>query len=167
MDIFSITNKIKTNRDQDGLFDLFDSYILYRPDFPLFQYEVQEWDEMRIDLIFQNIYNLEPNEVGYYLGSIDVILFINFIDNPLNIKKGMIIKYPEFTNIEAYRYNEDSHSATKRKTKPLLAVPNVSTKKDSDREKYKKSNYSLPPVALENPKPPVRIEDGMFKVGGL
>jgi hypothetical protein len=167
MDIYSIYKKIKTSKSQDGLYDLFDSYIFYRPDIPLYSYEVQQYDEMRIDLIFQNIYRLEPNEVGSYLENIDVLLFINFIDNPINIKRGTIIRYPDLSELSSFRYNEDALSATKRTVKPLLAVPNVSTKKDSDREKYKKANYSLPPVALETPKSSVRIEDGVFKVGGL
>ena len=88
MDI-EIFSQIKTNLDQDGLFDLFEGYIIYRSDIPLLDFEVQDWEEMRIDLIFQRMYNLEPNEVNIYLAEIDVILFINQIDNPLNIKKGM------------------------------------------------------------------------------
>jgi len=161
-----IFSKIKTNLDQDGLFDLFEGYTIYRLDIPLLDFEVQDWEEMRIDLIFQRMYNLEPNEVNIYLAEIDVILFINQIDNPLNIKKGMFLKYPELGNISKFRYLEDENSRSKTKT-PLLAVPNVSTKKDNTREKYKKNGFSLPPVALAIPKPPIRQEDGVIKIGGL
>jgi hypothetical protein len=166
MDIYSLSKQISSNNDQDGLYDLFDSFIVYRTDIPLFDFEVQEFEEMRIDLIFQRMYDFEPNEVSVYLSDIDVLLFINQIDNPLNIKKGMILKYPDFTQLSNYRYNEDRDSRTKNR-KPLLAVPNVSTKKDKSRESYKKNDYSLPPTALANPKQGVRSEDGIVKVGGL
>lgn len=166
MDIWTLSDRIKTNNDQDGLFDLFEQFIVYRTDIPLYDFEVQEWEEMRIDLIFQRMYDFDSNEVGLYLKEIDVILFINQIDNPLNIKTGMILRYPEFPDIGKYRYTEDADSRTKSKS-PLLAVPNVSTKKDKSREIYKKNNYSLPPVALANPKQGVRSEDGIVKVGGL
>lgn len=166
MDIWTLSDRIKTNNDQDGLFDLFEQFIVYRTDIPLYDFEVQEWEEMRIDLIFQRMYDFDSNEVGLYLKEIDVILFINQIDNPLNIKKGMILRYPEFPDIGKYRYIEDADSRTKSKS-PLLAVPNVSTKKDKSRESYKKNDYSLPPTALANPRQGVRSEDGIVKVGGL
>lgn len=161
-----ILNKIKTNKDQDGLFDLFESFMVYRLDIPLFEYEVTESDEMRIDLIFQKMYDLEPIEVGLYLNDIDVILFINHIENPLNIKSGMILRYPERDKLGSYRYEEDLNSRSKNKT-PILAVPNVSTKRDKDRENYKKNGFSLPPVAQAVPRPAVRREDGVVKVGGI
>jgi len=166
MNISTLSESIKTNNDQDGLFDLFEQFIVFRTDIPLYDFEVQDLEEMRIDLIFQRMYDFEPNEVGLYLKSIDVLLFINQIHNPLNIKKGMILKYPEFGDLGKYSYVEDEDSRTRTK-KPLLAVPNVSTKKDKSRENYKNNNFSLPPVALANPKQPVREENGVLKVGGL
>jgi hypothetical protein len=48
-----------------------------------------------------------------------------------------------------------------------LSVPNKSTKKDTNREKYKENNYSLPPVVLSKPREPVRLENGKFSIGGL
>jgi hypothetical protein len=166
MNILTLSNKIKTNNDQGGLYDLFEQFIVYRPDIGVFEFEVQEFEEMRIDLIFQRMYDFDPIETGLYLENIDVILFLNGLDNPLNIKKGMILRYPAFTDLGKFRYEEDADSRTKNKT-PLLAVPNVSTKKDKSRENFKKNGYSLPPVALSNPKPAVRSEDGIVKVGGL
>lgn len=167
MDIKSIHEQVLTNKDQNGLYDLFDMFIFMRPDIPLDEYEVKEYEEMRIDLVFQNIYIIEPNEIGIYLENIDVLLAINNIDNPLNIKRGMIIKYPSFDNLGSFRYKNDDFSSIKKKTTPLLAVPNLSTKKDISREKYKEAGYSLPPVVLSTPKPPVKIENGKIKVGGL
>lgn len=166
MNIFTLHEKLKTNNEQGGLVDLFDQFILYRTDIPMFDFEVQEWEEMRIDLVYQRMYNLQPEEVGDGLKDLDVLLVINNIDNPLNIKKGMILRYPDFTDLGKFRYEEDLDSRGRNK-KSLLAVPNVSTKKDKSREDYKKNGYSLPPVALSNPKPSVRSEDGIIKVGGL
>jgi hypothetical protein len=48
-----------------------------------------------------------------------------------------------------------------------LAVPNKTTRKDKSRSEYLSSDYSLPPVVLDAPKEPVRIEDDNFSIGGL
>lgn len=166
MDIEILFNQIRTNSDQGGLFDLFEQFILYGINIPVYDFEVQDYEEMRIDLVMQRMYNLEPQEIGLYLKHIDVILSINNIDNPLNIKKGMILKYPSLGTLDEFRYVEDQNSRTKTKT-PILAVPNVSTRKDKARENYKKNDFSLPPVALATPRPSIRREGGIVKVGGL
>lgn len=165
MNIKSINETRTNNSEQDGLFDLFQSSFLYRQDIAFETIEVQEHEEMRIDLIFQRMYNYEPNEVGIYLDAIDVILFINHIDNPLNVRKGMILKFPLFGEIGNFRFTEETNRKSDRK--PLLAVPNVSTRKDKSREQFKNSNFSLPPVALAEPRPSIRRDDGTLKIGGL
>ncbi len=131
-------------------------------------YVVGRDDEMRIDLILMNIYELEPNEVGIYLGNIDVLLALSDIDNPLNIKEGTIIRYPELGQFELFRLriNEDQ-AKIKNAVGQKLAVPNKTTRKDKSRGSYLESDYSLPPVVLETPKEPVRIEDNNFSIGGL
>ena len=115
-----------------------------------------------------NIYELEPNEVGIYLGNIDVLLALSDIDNPLNIKEGTIIRYPELGQFELFRLriNEDQ-AKIKNAVGQKLAVPNKTTRKDKSRGSYLESDYSLPPVVLETPKEPVRIEDNNFSIGGL
>ncbi len=165
MDV-GVFKEMKTVRAQGGLYDLFEGFMLYRLDITLLETEVAEEEEMRIDLLFQRIYDLEPNVTDLYLKEIDIILFINHIDNPLNLKAGMIIKYPELSQTGNYRYVEDPNSRSRNKT-PILAVPNVSTKRDSDRENFKKNGYSLPPVAKPVPSPSVRLDDGKVKIGGL
>ncbi len=122
---------------------------------------------MRPDLLIRDMYDLSPNEVGLYLGNIDIILFINNIDNPLNIKKGMILSYPSsLEDFDKYRFVEDP-DVPKTSAKDRLVVPNKSTKKDKSREKFKENNFSLPPTILDKPRPPVRIENGRFSIGGL
>ena len=69
-------------------------FNLYTPQFVYTQgnlntYTVQTGEEMRIDLVMMSIYN-DP----YVLKDTDIILFLNDIDNPLNINVGDVIRYP-------------------------------------------------------------------------
>jgi hypothetical protein len=99
----------------------------------------------------------------------DVICYINNIDNPLNIKAGVVIKYTtNLGDIKDFRVlNTDDDLNNKSKIKERLSFPNKSTRKDKSREDFIKGGYSLPPVVLETPRPPVSIKDGKFSIGGL
>jgi hypothetical protein len=168
MDIISL-NEYLTYDPKQSLVNLFKP-VLINPSIgnDLGTYIVGRDDEMRIDLIFKNIYDLESNEVGIYLGNIDILLSLNNIDNPLNIKEGTIIKYPDLGQFEIFRLldNEDQ-SKIKTSVGKKLSVPNKTTRKDKSRGSYLESDYSLPPVVLEAPREPVRIEDDIFSIGGL
>lgn len=171
MDIKSLSQYLRINRRQ-GLFDLFRPVIIRptvknQPEF--LRYEVRLEEEMRIDLVFKNIYDLEFNTVGLYLEHIDILLALNNIDNPLNIKKGTIIYYPsELGRLDEFRINaEQDLDLIKTSVGTRLAVPNKSTRKDKSRGSYVENGYSLPPVVQESPKPPVKIENGRFSIGGL
>lgn len=166
MDFKSINEYVKFDTDLD-LYDLSTPSFIFRDDLTLNEYVVKSDNEMRIDLIFQDMYKLEPNEVGVYLESIDIILHINNIDNPLNIKSGLTLLYPLLDDLSKFRYELSQLEEEKLSIREKLVVPNKSTRKDKDREKFKSSNYSLPPVVLETPRPPVRISNGRFSVGGL
>ena len=173
MDIVSLSEYLTYDRNQkqegSSLVNLFKP-VLINPsiDGELGTYIVGRDDEMRIDLIFKNIYELEYNEVGIYLGNIDVLLTLNNIDNPLNIKEGTIIKYPQLGQFELFRIMvDDNQSKIKSSVGQKLAVPNKTTRKDKTRGSYLENDYSLPPVVLEAPKEPVRIEDDNFSIGGL
>jgi hypothetical protein len=155
----------------DSLYNFFRPVIL-RPSVKndLLKHEVNQSEEMRIDLIFQNIYELTPQEVGLYLDQIDVLLGLNNIDNPINIRRGSIIYYPEEVgDLDRLRIDRDENrDIVKSSVGKKLAVPNKSTRKDNSRSKYNENGFSLPPVVQETPKPPVRIENGnRFSVGGL
>jgi hypothetical protein len=79
-----------------------------------------------------------------------------------------VIKYPSMGDIEEFRVaNTDSDLNNKGKVKERLSFPNKSTRKDKSREDFIKGGYSLPPVVLETPRPPVFIKDGKFNIGGL
>jgi len=166
MDIKIINEFVRFDEDLD-LFDLAQPYLVLRDDVNLAEFEIEEWHEMRVDLLFRDMYDLLPNEVGIYLGNLDIILFINNIDNPLNIKKGMTLLYPtNLDDFDKFRFVEDP-TVAKTSVKERLVVPNKNTKKDKNREKFKENGFSVPPTVLDKPRPPVRIENGQFSIGGL
>ena len=166
MDIFSLYKTVKFN-SADGFYNLFEPTIIFS-NTDTQEYTVTDTDEMRIDLIVQNMYALTPNSVYDTLENIDIILRLNDIDNPLNIKKGMVLRFPAMGKFENYRYSqvlETNNDVTKQ-----LAVPNnpnKTTRVDPNRQNYIENDYSLSPVVLDTPREPVRIENGKFSIGGL
>jgi hypothetical protein len=163
--------EIKQNATS-GLYNLFNpSFVKADPNqLELRTFVVRQEHEMRIDLIVKEMYDLEfaGPEI---MRDVDVILYLNDIDNPLNITRGMILYYPEQGSLENYRVKAEilaDTSYTKNSEKNKLFVPNKTTKKDSSREKFKNNGYSVPPTAQSNPRPPVSVSaDGNFVLGGL
>jgi hypothetical protein len=127
-----------------------------------YQYEVQKGEEMRLDLIMQSIYN-DPDSYK----DADVILYINGIDNPLNIRDGQIILYTDLENLAKFRYTEKGSTAKVQNIKQSLAVVNKSTRTDKNRTKFIEENYTLPPTVLNKSEPSVRIDSQSIIVGGL
>jgi hypothetical protein len=125
-------------------------------------YIVQSGEEMRIDLVVMSIYD-NP----YALKDTDVILFLNGIDNPLNINVGDEIYYPELESLKSYRYYFDTASRAGEDVRKQLASPNKTAKPDPARRKFVENGYSLPPVVLDEAKPPVRLEGDKIVIGGL
>lgn len=151
MNIYDI-DRLKKNTN--GIYDLTQLTFQYRNDVELYQYEVQRGEEMRMDLVCESIYG----GIDY----IDIIMRINNIDNPLNIKEGTIIRYPDSSKISLYRIIEEKKSEVQSK----IVNTNKTTRRDSNRETYLKQGYSLPPVVLEKPIEPVRIEGDNIVIGG-
>lgn len=167
MDIFSLFKTIKTDA-KDGLYNLFQPTIVFRND-DMQEYTVTDTDEMRIDLIYQNMYNMTPTTIYDSLENIDIILKLNNIDNPLNIKEGMVLKFPTVGKFDTYRYSEILEDTNNDVIKQLGVPnrPNKTTKVDPNRQNYIENDYSLSPVVLDTPREPVRIIDGKFSIGGL
>jgi len=138
------------------------AYVDNNLDATLAKYVVQKGEEMRVDLVMMSIYDNIS-----ILKSIDVLLFINNIDNPLNIMVGDIIYYPPLDVLDSYRYVFESNSRAGENVRKALAVPNKTTKKDGNRRKFIENGYSLPPVVLDESKPPVRVEGDKIVIGGL
>lgn len=151
----------------EEFYDLSTPNLIYRTDVSFSEYTVEQGDDMRIDLIFKKMYALEPNEVDTVIQNIDIILFINNIDNPLDIMKGQILIYPSLKDFDKFRRDEEQLEESRVSIKEKLTVPNKSTKKDSNRLKYIEQDYSLPPVVLRNPKQPVRLDGNKMSIGGL
>jgi len=138
------------------------AYVDNNLDATLAKYVVQKGEEMRVDLVMMSIYDNTS-----ILKNIDVLLFINNIDNPLNIMVGDIIYYPPLDVLDSYRYVFESNSRAGENVRKALAVPNKTTKKDGNRRKFIENGYSLPPVVLDESKPPVRVEGDKIVIGGL
>lgn len=157
MDIKSLTETRWVNRQWD----------LNIPSFKLDvgnldTYIVQKGEDMRIDLVMKSIY-----DDIYTFPDIDVILHINGIDNPLNIREGMLLYYPQSEALQEYRYYENGNVATNKSIKQRLGVLNKTTRVDEKRKKFIDANYSLPPVVLQETKAGVTIGATTIKVGGL
>jgi hypothetical protein len=130
----------------------------------LYLYTVQKYEEMRIDSVMLSMYP----DYNVVISDTDIILYINGIDNPLNIVEGMIIKYPRFEMLESFRiFLVDSKASKSIRNKLAVANPNKSTRKDSARQKFVENDYLLPPVVLGSPRDPVRTGEGTILIGGM
>lgn len=130
-------------------------------------YTVQRDEDMRMDLVMKSIYN-----DAYSLKDLDIILYINNIDNPLNIREGMVLFYPEPGLFDAYRFYEEVNTTASKSVKQQLGVLNKTalnktTRVDEKRKKFLDSDYSLPPVVLPESRPSVTMDAFKIKVGGL
>lgn len=170
MDIKSLNEQILPIKRKDIMFfNLFRATIRNsNPEANYSEYTVQQEDEMRIDLVFQKMYDLNPWEVGPYLENIDIILTINNIDNPLNIRQGMVLKYPDLGTFDGFRIEKDEESKIKKKSiLQKLGKPNKQTRVDPRRKGYLDANNSLPPTVNKKPKAPVTLNRKSFLIGGL
>ena len=136
------------------------SFKFYSGD--LESYVVQRGEDMRIDLVMKSIY-----DDIYNFSDLDVILYINGIDNPLNIREGMVLYYPPSESFEEYRYYESERASGGRSVRQTLGVLNKTTRVDEKRKKFLDSNYSLPPVVLRESAPAVTMDGTSIRIGGL
>lgn len=157
MEIWDI-NELKRDEKQDNLYSLFELThdTKLTNDITLSEHQVEEDEEMRIDLICYRLYG-NTNQIG-------ILLNLNEISNPLNIKKGDIIKYCGIDTIEKFKLSPQTEGLVKQivpKTKP-----NKSTRTDKNREEFEKNNYTIPPNLQESPTPPFQISGGSIIIGG-
>jgi hypothetical protein len=161
MDIYSLSQLNYNQTTQ--LFNIYYPQFFYTRKENLNKYIVQGGEEMRIDLVMLSMYS----EDTLVLPSIDVILFINGIDNPLNIFVGDVLYYPSQEALDSYRFVFNQSSKAGQNIRKALSVPNKTTKIDSNRKKFIDDGFVLPPVVLDETKPPVRLENGKIVIGGL
>lgn len=160
MDIISIAS-LKYNRNTQ-IFNFYYPVLYYFRKDDLNEYVVQPGEDMRLDLVMMSIY-----DDSSLLNEMDVILFINNIDNPLNINEGDVIYYPAAEALSSFRFTFETASSAGQNIRKALATPNKTTKKDNNRKKFLDNGYSLPPVVLDESRPPVRLENGKIVIGGL
>lgn len=150
MKIYDIDNLRKKDQEFDLTTRTFNYTSVEGSEFGI--YKVQKGEEMRIDLVCNSIYG--------NLNNIDIILNINNISNPLNIKEGSELIYP-LNEFDIFRYKEEVDEETTK----ILADLTRTGKKDPDRKKYQDQNYSLPPTILERPLEQVTTKGGILEVG--
>ena len=153
MDFYTLDN-LKQDVAQNNLYNFFDATFQYLTNVLLYQYPVQGFQEMRIDLVCNDIYNSTDQ--------CDFLLNLNNIDNPLNIMNGDIILYVDAGQIDFFKLDETT-AKTLRNT--YLNTNKVSTQ-DPSRSSYIQNNYALPPTFLDVPSSAVTIVDGKIVLGG-
>lgn len=125
---------------------------------------VDKEQDMRLDLVMLSFYDNDPD----ILSNMDIICQINNIDNPLNIYVGMTLMFPQKDSFDSFRLIiDDTQPNQSAKIKQLLGVPNKTTRKDENRQKFIENNYSLPPVVMTTPREPVRLDGNNIVFGGL
>jgi hypothetical protein len=163
MNIKSLEN-IKFN-EVSKTYNIQDPSLFNNLSVELFPYEVQMDETMRPDLIMKSIYR---NNIDV-LENWDVIIHINGIENPLNVKEGMTLFYPNSSELDKFRYviRGGELSNDEETTAEEISKVDKSTRKDKKREKFVKGDYKLPPVVTDKPKPSVRVEGGNITIGGF
>lgn len=152
MNIYDI-DQLKKSEDTD-LFDF--TKLTFRTLFDQVTYAdylVRKGEEMRIDLVCQSIYGNVSN--------VDILLNVNNISNPLNIKEGSLIRYPDLSSIPNFRITVEVQNNVQRR----IANVEKSVTTDPNRQKYTDQNFSLPPTVLDRPTEQVKIEGDTIKVG--
>jgi len=154
---------ISTEVDGTIIYNLFSPSFVWGANYPFSTYIVEENEEGRIDLIMQSIYGADLS----YFNDLDVLLYLNDIDNPLSILAGTEIIYVSGDLLDDFRYTEIGGGVVDTDVKRALAVPNKTTRVDKNRQKYVDNDYSLPPVVSSDNTPPVKVTSDKIIVGGL
>lgn len=150
-----------------SVYDLFRPAVSIIEQMPVMDtFEVTEYEEGRIDLVIEGMYG--DLNLGY--ADLDIILYINGIDNPLSIMKGDILLYPPLEAMGDMRWIAKDEKFEKAKRNRTLGVPvgqpNKTTRKDKNRIDYL-DKVAFPPTINEVPRPGVIIENGQIKIGGV
>ncbi len=166
MNIKSLAESLVLFRGDQALVDLFTPSMAFNGEYELYKYKVEEGLEGRIDLIMQDIYGAD----SYLYADVDVILYINNIDNPLGILAGTELLYPRKDNLDSFRWRPNEESNTGNSVDRIaskITYPNKTSTVDPNRKKFLSSNVSVPPTVNRGTRPPVTVEDGKITIGGI
>ena len=147
-------DKLKRNEENENLFNL--TTVTFQATWQgvnYNSYRVKKGEEMRIDLVCNSIYG--------NIDHVDIILSVNNISNPLNIKEGTTIIYPNIEQIEKLRPQEVAVENTQK----LLANKDKSTKVDPSRQAYVEQNFNLPPTVMDTPTEQIKVAGNNIRVG--
>jgi hypothetical protein len=153
MNFYSLNN-LRQDISQDNLYDFFASTFKYIPGFLLSEYIVNGWEEMRIDVICNNIYG----NTDYC----DFILDLNNIDNPLNIMSGDALYYTTLEQMDYFKIDE----STAKSIRNTYLNNNKISQQDPNRQSYVGNNLTLPPTFLQTPRAAVSIQGNQIILGG-
>jgi hypothetical protein len=153
MEFYDLTN-LKQDAMQSNLYNMFDATFKYLTGVILYQYVVQQYQEMRIDTICQDIYN----STQYC----DFLLDLNNIDLPLNIKTNDILLYVSVEQIDFFRLDETTAKTLRNTYLNTAKVSQI----DPNRNNFINNNNSLPPTFLQVPVNSVIIKNNKIILGG-
>lgn len=118
------------------------------------KYKVGREEEMRLDIISQNIYGSED--------FVDFLCNLNNIKNPLSVKENMTIYFVPESIIEQFR----PELKDREKVRKEISNDRKKTKIDPKREKFKQQkSQSLPPSVTKKDFNPVKFKDGKITIG--
>ena len=116
-------------------------------------YSCNDYDNMRFDTISNNIFS-DPD-------LLDVLMFINDYDNPLNIMSSDNILYCDPSSINLFKNNSD----VSNDLRDSLIQHNKSNISDPNRINYINNDYSLPPTINSTPTSGVNISGNNIIIG--
>lgn len=148
------------------VYNLFDPKMIYNLEPELKTYVVGRFQDGRIDLVLESMYG----GLDGVFENLDIILFLNNLDNPLNVREGMVLVYPAIGDFADYRYDRKLDGLDIASRNSLLGTvttePNKSRAIDPNRSNYL-NKVAFPPTINQTPKPGVVVQDGKFLIGGI
>lgn len=131
-------------KDTNGLYDLTSkTFTFFTTRF--FEYTVLPEEDMRIDLISYGRY--QSTEYA------DLILNVNQIINPLNVRAGDVLIIPERSTLDNFRVVPPTPPVLR----PSLINTGVTNIKDPRRLQFLEDNAQLPPSVLPVETSPIQI----------
>lgn len=144
---------LKRDPNQGNLYDLTQDNLKFVPNLPSTYFVISDEEEMRIDLVSYAIYD--------NVDSVDYLLNLNDIDNPLNIMSGDYIKWISPTQLNSIEIN-----ISKVDNVSLgLINTNKKTQVDPSRQTYVSNGYSFPPTFNESGTPPASVSGNTIILG--
>ncbi len=116
----------------------------------LYQYIVSSEEDMRLDIISDNLYSTSDNQ--------DVLMFINDIKNQYKISEGTIILYPTIDYIDSFRDRVDKGD----EIRSIISDNRNKKRIDTKRILFKQN---LPPTITEEDYNPISTIDGKLIIG--